>query len=282
MARNRRAEIAAETVRILEQGFYQAPSGKRVELEAAMRYCTNNTQLYTPDALDPLLQDLQTRPRRRFPQTRVEVTNESSLEAARRMVAASDEPVICLNFASAKNPGGGFLGGAQAQEESLARSSGLYFSLLTQPHFYEFHRKQGDLLYSDHMIYSPKVPVFRTDEGTLLEEPYLLSFITSPAPNAGALAKNQPARLGAVLEVLKVRSEKILALAVRLGYTRIILGAWGCGVFKNSPEEVAWAFHSHLAVGGLFNDRFQEVAFAILDKSEAGATYAAFAHWFAS
>jgi hypothetical protein len=63
--------------------------------------------------------------------THIEVTGESTLAAAARL--AKTGPVLALNFASAKNPGGGFLSGAQAQEESLARASTLYASLQGQP-----------------------------------------------------------------------------------------------------------------------------------------------------
>ena len=86
-----------------------------------------------------------------------EVTNETSLSAARRM----GPDAACLVFASAKNPGGGFLSGAQAQEESIARSSALYPCQTAAGEFYSFHRRQGDLRYSDRVIYSPHVPVIR-------------------------------------------------------------------------------------------------------------------------
>jgi len=71
--------------------------------------------------------------------------------------------VAALNFASANNPGGGFLTGAQAQEESLARASGLYTMLLGYP----MYRSLKDPMYTNWVIYSQDVPVFRCDEGRL-------------------------------------------------------------------------------------------------------------------
>src|SRR5207253_843688 len=100
---------------------------------------------------------------------------ETTLASARRLVAAGQRPAA-LNFASAKHPGGGFLNGALAQEESLARSSALYACLVGNP-MYTFHQAQSDALYTDYAIYSPDVPVFRGDDGALLPEPYLCSFI---------------------------------------------------------------------------------------------------------
>ncbi len=129
------------------------------------------------------------------------MTNEASLAAARRLGGL----VGCLNFASAKNPGGGFRGGAEAQEESLARSSGLYRCLLEAPGFYAFHRSQRDLLYCDHMIFSPAVPVFRDEHGALLAQPYPVSFVTAAAPNAGALGLGHP-RAALLPEVLAART----------------------------------------------------------------------------
>jgi uncharacterized protein (TIGR02452 family) len=72
-----------------------------------------------------------------------------------------DDPVV-LNFASARNVGGGFLNGARAQEEDLARSCGLFRCLETQPEYYEVNRRTASLLYTDHIIYSPRVPWFRS------------------------------------------------------------------------------------------------------------------------
>jgi uncharacterized protein (TIGR02452 family) len=270
MNRNQNALIANETVKILEQGFYNNNKWQRIDIKDALQHCKEQNKLYTPEELSTLLDSLEPDSR----QTEIGVTGETSLEAAKRLTDDSNEKVICLNFASAKNPGGGFLGGAQAQEESLARSSGLYASLLTQKQFYDFHSKQGNLLYSDHMIYSPAVPVFRHDDGELLESPYALSFITSAAPNAGAIAKNTPQRSKEVHGVLQQRGAKVLALAVSLGYKRIILGAWGCGVFRNSPEEVAGVFKGLLE--GQFKNSFEQVTFAVFDSSKEQNTLRAF------
>lgn len=100
--------------------------------------------------------------------------------------------MLALNFASARHPGGGFLGGSQAQEESLARASGLSPCLNQFQEMYDTNQRFSSCLYTDHMIYAPDVPVFRDDDDRLLEEPFLVSILTAPAVNAGAVRRNEP------------------------------------------------------------------------------------------
>jgi uncharacterized protein (TIGR02452 family) len=198
----------------------------------------------------------------------VEVTNESSLAAVRRLGG----DVACLVFASARNPGGGFLNGAQAQEESLARGSALYLCLRAAGDFYAHHRAHPELTYSDRVIYSPSVPVFRDDKGAVLTVPYPVSFLTAAAPNRSAIARSQPQHLPDLPAVLARRASRVLAVAAAHGHRRLVLGAWGCGVFGNDPATVATAFAAALRRSPWFD----EVVFAVLDRQPATPTHAAF------
>ncbi|WP_049577998.1 TIGR02452 family protein, partial [Streptomyces sp. SBT349] len=211
-----------------------------------------------------------------------EVTGESSLAAARRLVAAGGGPVAVLNFASARNPGGGYLNGAQAQEEALCRGSALHTCLLSAPDFYAVHRADPDPFYSDRVIHSPGVPVFRDDRGALLDAPYLAGFLTSAAPNAGVIAQRLPERTGELPAALASRAERVLEVASAQGYRRLVLGAWGCGVFRNDPAQVAAAFRAPLAEGGRFSPTFDLAVFAVLDRREPSPTRNAFATAFSS
>ncbi|TDE28961.1 TIGR02452 family protein [Actinomadura sp. 6K520] len=275
MSRHPRRMTAQETVAILERGDYPAPSGRTVSIAESLARAVQGTVLYRPDELDDLLERLPAAP---GTDTRIEVTGETTLAAAHRLRAPGTVP-FALNFASAKNPGGGFLNGAHAQEEGLARSSGLYESLRSAREYYDFHRAQRDLLYSDHMIYSPHVPVFRDDAGRLLEEPYEVAFLTSPAPNRGAI--RDAAQAARIPDVLSLRARKLLAVALANGHGRLVLGAWGCGVFRNDPAEVAEVFAEQLRPGGRFAGRFEHVVFAVWDTAEGAPRHAAFQHVFA-
>jgi uncharacterized protein (TIGR02452 family) len=173
------------------------------------------------------------------------VTGESTIDACRRLALAHpDAHVGALNFASAKHPGGGFLGGAQAQEEALARSSGLYPCLLEVPEHYARNQANRSPLYLDLAIVSPRVPVFRHDDGGWFHPgPILATIITCAAPNRGALEQHDNARgLDALPDTLRRRARFVLALAAHHGVTHLVLGAWGCGVFRNDPALVAAAF----------------------------------------
>jgi uncharacterized protein (TIGR02452 family) len=278
-SRSKRARLARETLEILDRGAYTTPAGREVSVADELAAARSGSRLYRPEQLDDLLRrrDELMRPREGRPPVAFEVVNETTLQAARRLSAGVDPPgVLALNFASARNPGGGFLGGSQAQEESLARSSGLYPCLLACGEMYEVNRRNPSCLYTDHMIYSPGVQVFRDGDGRLLEEPYRVSFLTAPAVNAGAVRHNEPHNVSRIGPTMRARAEKLLAVALAHGHETFVLGAWGCGVFRNDPAEVAGWFAGHLTGEGAFCTAFTRVVFAVLDGSPRGSTIGPF------
>jgi uncharacterized protein (TIGR02452 family) len=185
-----------------------------------------------------------------------------------------------LNFASARNPGGGYLNGAQAQEEALCRGSALYTCVREASDFYAAHRADPSPFYSDRVILSPGVPVFRDDRGRLLDVPYEAGFLTAAAPNAGVIARRSPDGTERIAAALGVRAERVLEVAAAGGHRQLVLGAWGCGVFRNEPADVARAFAAALLDGGRFAGWFDRVVFAVLDRREDSPTRAAFAEVF--
>jgi uncharacterized protein (TIGR02452 family) len=266
--------MAQRTVEIIERGKYISASGRTVAIGPAVQRCLDGTRYFAPEDLEQLRQEVLSRPADQH-DAQIEVVNETTLQGIARLLADGGGPVAALNFASAKNPGGGFLNGSQAQEESLARSSALYASLMRAWPFYERHRASPSLLYSDAMILSPDCPIFRDDDGRLLEEPLTAGFITSAAPNAGAAEDNRPEELPAIPDTFRRRSDSVLALAAAHGYRRLVLGAWGCGVFRNDAQVVAAAFADHLHHGA-WKRRFERVVFSVLDLSPALEIFLAF------
>lgn len=253
--------IAADTLQIMEQGSYKNKNGNTINIASLLDHSLSGTQLYTPEELAYITSGNNDKY-----ETIYEVNNETTLDAVRRLVADGEQQVLCLNFASAKNPGGGFLGGAVAQEESIARASGLYPTLLKGEAYYTFHRGLGTCLYSDHMIYSPDVPVFKYENGELMDEAICVSVITSPAANAGAIHRNEPDNKSLIEPVMRIRTEKVLALSAQQGHEVLVLGAWGCGVFRNDPEMIAGLFEELLK--RKFKGTFKKIVFAVKTKSE--------------
>ena len=132
MNRAERAAIAQQTLTILENGGYAVPGGATVSVAQDLRNCVDATQLFSPDELEALMARVLSRPSASAPVI-IEIENESTLSGIARLLHEGCAPVAALNFASANSPGGGFLRGSQAQEESLARSSGLYARVLPTP-----------------------------------------------------------------------------------------------------------------------------------------------------
>lgn len=144
--------------------------------------------------------------------------------------------VIALNFANAMFPGGAYLLGGDAQEESLCRASLLYDAIRTAKAYYWRNRLHVLPDYTHTMIYSPDVPVIRNNDGELLAEQRLCSFITCPAVNRTfARFLFSQKHISAVMEQ---RITNIIMLAASKNPDVLILGAFGCGVFGNRRDEV--------------------------------------------
>lgn len=250
---------ARDIIAILDTGVIPGHP-EWTDVPAAIARMAAGTALYTPDQLQALS---GTRPQGRH-DTRIHVTGETTLAAALRLLTEDSAPVAALNFASATTPGGGFLTGSAAQEESLCRATGLYGALRQAAEYYELHRAQRDPLYSHHMIYSQDVPILRDPEGTSLPGTMSVDVVTAAAPNlrhldgndAGMAAMRPPAE-----RALAERARYVLALLEARRCPRVILGAWGAGAFRNDPVFVARTFRELL--GGPFRGAFQEVIFAV-------------------
>lgn len=263
--------IAERTLKIIQDGSYQF-SGEIIPVNHLIQRNIDKTITVAPDEFDQL--ELL-----KHPEYSTEITfiNATTIEALFK--ENESQKIGVLNFASAKNPGGGFLGGASAQEESLARSSSLYASLTKDETMYKYNRGRSTYLYSDYMIYSPEVVFWMDDEGKLLKEPVIADVLTSPAPNKGAMIQNNcPDQIQELEFTFRSRIEKMLRLAASQEVECLILGAWGCGVFRNEPVEVATYFHELLT--GKYHGRFKKIVFAVYDRSKSQDCYNAFSQKF--
>jgi uncharacterized protein (TIGR02452 family) len=259
---------AAETLSICALGNYIAPSGASVEITPLVTAAVNGTALYRPAYLEqmPVPGVAGAAP------PAIEVTSDTTAEASRRLVEAGVPSVVALNFASARNVGGGFLNGAEAQEEDLCRASALYPCLERQLEYYDANRANHSALYTDHAIWSPEVPFFRGDDGKLLERPFTVSIITMPAPNR-AEVRRDPEQLEALREAYRRRTVQVMKIAAHRGHRTLVLGAWGCGAFRNEPADAVDAFEAALRASA---GAFERVVFAVFERKHDGPNRRAF------
>ena len=232
-------------------GYYLDETGNKVELQGFVSAACVATRSLKPDA------SLPTAERTSFAETRIRVSNETTLGASLQLVQGGVKP-LALNFANGIQPGGGFLRGARAQEEVLCRSSTLHQTLVDDP-MYETHRRREFSDSTDWAIHSPDVPIFRKDDGTHLTDPWLLSFITCAAPYAPDIGQPEAG------DLLQIRIHRVLEIARAFGHSSLVLGAWGCGAFHNDPKRTAIDFRD--ALENDFAGAFSDVWFAISDWS---------------
>lgn len=289
---------AESTLAQIEQGSYRNAKGDSVDISAAIADCVKSSVLYDLDDEPQYSDDAHALPAESSSSVsdersatlkcvRIEVSDETTLACAERLATGTSDRVCALNFASAKNPGGGFLGGARAQEESLARSSALYPCLTKhQSAFYDRHsaaaraKSRESLFYSERVQYASGVPVWKRDDGAVLDRPYLLDFVTAPAVNAGFVRGRllADAGEGAAKARAKVEAEisarmtrriwRVLEICRLKGVHTLVLGAFGCGVFKNDLRTVAGIFKG-LMQTKRFSGAFDRVVFAVPRNSYA-------------
>ena len=110
------------------------------------------------------------------------------------------------------------------------------------------------------MIYSPNVPIFRNND-ELIEEPYNVSFITSPAVNANEAYK-RGVKNEVIYKVMYARIDRILSIAIHHKYECVILGSFGCGVFGNNINDIAYIFSELLTKK--YKGIFKKIVFSTL------------------
>lgn len=250
-------QIANETMKITAEGRYEI-GGKTVELPD-LGY--TQAEVISPEEGKKLLaEDISPYFMDRL--CHIEVTCEDSFAAAGRL----NDPLV-MNFANAHSPGGGFRLGANAQEEALCRCSTLYASITSSAagEMYRYNNTHISAVESDYMLLSPLVYVFRDEHCALLEKPFIAAVITLPAPNRYGAALLAPKKL--IAETMTRRIRIMLRIAAKRGHRELVLGAWGCGAFGNSPAEVSGYFKQTL-IEEEYGRCFDRVIFAVYGKPD--------------
>lgn len=288
-----RIKIANETIQIIRDGGYDF-DGKHVEFVKKDYY---DVEVYRPKRLEDMVQEAGekisenadlysdgmqqkneqsdriqygqgengTNTRNKTINDVISVIDSDSFEAAKDY----HENILVMNFANAQVPGGGFRMGATAQEELLCRNSTLYASIKLDKasEMYRYNMSHPSAIPSVYMLLSPNVYVFRDSKCRLLEQPFKVSVITLPAPNRNGLAVFTGREK--IANVMKERIRMMLAVAMEHGYETLILGAWGCGAFGHTAENVAGYFKEVLLDEG-YVKVFKNIVFAIYHGDRDG------------
>jgi uncharacterized protein (TIGR02452 family) len=275
------AQIFRETTAIIQNGYYFAPSGARVDLH--MQPMLVGQRCYHKELL-PVQK----------PQvaggTQILVQKGDCLAKAEELVQQGYHPAV-LNFASAGHPGGGVQTGARAQEETICRRSTLTRSIFSMDAKYA--SQYGYPLFDGNhyplttsldfsMIYSPEVTVFRGagQDYTLMEQPFNIAVITNAALN---LRGRHSMRLtpdghmpDEAKDITRNKIRAILRVGLIKGHDSLVLGAFGCGAFCNPPQEMAQLFKEVMEESE-FKDRYRLILFAILsDHNDKSSNFQAF------
>lgn len=240
--------------------------GKKKRAETAVRHteemfrkfneeiteCVSNTKVYSGAFCEPektINKDNVT----------MRIFEGDSVSALMALDEAGKKTAV-LNYASYKHPGGGFVVGSRAQEESLCHESFLYNVLKEFDGTY-YEENRSDLnkgLYRDRALYSPDIVFLREINGNSKE--VKCDVVTCASPNF-SVAEKFVSR-GVNNTCLRNRVRFILEIAKKEKVDRFIVGSWGCGVFKQDPRAVAKCFEEESQK--VFGDAKIELVFAVI------------------
>ena len=263
--RNMRVMVFQHTVSVVNMGYYHTISGKKVIVPDS-REMVQNTCFYCDEivAIDSKKEFV----------TQYNVENMDCLNAAKRL-QDDGYNVAVLNMASRQNPGGGVYGGAGAQEENIFRRTDLFKSMFQFASYasqyglpqssnqYPLNRNYGG-------VYTPNAFVFRDveDKGyELMDSPFHMSFISVPGMNKPDLtAEGMIAEYH--VEPIKNKIRTIFRIGLIHNHDALVLGALGCGAFRNPPKHIAKLFHEVINEPE-FKNKYRRIVFAIIDDQNS-------------
>ncbi len=270
--RNMRAQVFQHTVAVIRNGHYTLNGVEYWISEDCTRAMIEGTHYYDTPLDASLCPKLDC-------ETEVAVINTDCLNVAKAM-QENGYNVAVLNMASRQNPGGGVLKGAGAQEESLFRRTNLFQSMYQYaPYANQYgipkNQKQYPLDRQYGGIYTPDAIVIRGEEKQgyplLGEDSYCMSFISVPAINRPNL-KDARHLADNMAEGMKNKMRTILRIGLLHGHDALVLGAFGCGAFRNPPSHVARLFREVFDEPE-FKNKYRRICFAILEDHNSHKTH---------
>ncbi|MBR5427608.1 MAG: TIGR02452 family protein [Clostridia bacterium] len=264
-------EILEETLHVFERG-YSAANGRRVGLRLSAEERAQ-AKVFLPRDIDKLKTNFREKndidPEAQLSACSYECRNEDSFAPVLR--EPEGPKWLVLNFANAVHIGGGVRRGAQAQEEDLCRRSSLLLSLESKnaAPYYEYNRALNTHMGSDAVIVSPKVEIIRGADGELLKTGVICAVMTCAAPCIIYGTEGMSAAEYRAMFFRRILG--MLTVAAACGYRRLVLGAFGCGAFRNDASLVADLFARALREirldGKKADELFEKISFAVLSRS---------------
>ncbi|OHT02486.1 hypothetical protein TRFO_30371 [Tritrichomonas foetus] len=251
--------IARKTRGIQKLRCYVSPLGRDVDLDNDIASCMRETELISPET------NYYLRPKIKQSFRNISVVNDQMFKAASNLINKGNIRRVCaINASHPTKPCGNWLTGDYSHECILSRQSALFASVSQNrcDKMFKSHKFDNlDHLYSDHMIYSPNVPVIRDSDEKMLEFPFNVTIISTTPPDM--YESRCPSKM--VYEVLERRIRKAIQLAYQKRHDGIILDAFGCDIYGNDPEVVC-EIYKKLLIDENLCAYFKKVVFAIPEK----------------
>jgi uncharacterized protein (TIGR02452 family) len=153
--------------------------------------------------------------------------------------------VCIMNFASRHHCGGGYINGAIAQEEDLCRVIPALYSSLSKIS-YPFKE--------DSILITPKIEIWRDQNYNIMAKPYTISVVSAAAQNL-KFEKYFDANL-----CKRVLASIFQNVHKELGSDTLVLGAWGCGAYRNDPHKMSEVMNE---VCEMYGGLYKNIVFAI-------------------
>ena len=267
--RSRRAEIFQQTMRLVDSGEYVSEKNNCIQIpdpEPMMAGTVFYDKEFTPDR------------KQNYDQMEISVQNNDCVLAGQQLKQKGFDPAI-LNMASGRNPGGGVIHGAGAQEENLFRRSNLFKSMYQFAEYasmYNIPKSEDQYPLDFHFggIYTPDAFFFRgleTDGYPLLDDPISLSVISVAAINL----TGHDLSVQDYLSTTRDKIRTIFRIGIDHGHDALVLSAFGCGAFGNDPYVMASLFLEVLHEPE-FEKAFRKIVFAVIDDHNSKGNYASF------
>jgi uncharacterized protein (TIGR02452 family) len=245
MSRDYLIAVINDTIDACDDCFYTNEKNKGVEIKYDdMMYPVKNTIKISSLIVPKILLDKP---------CKIKIINDDSLNVGLLLKDEGFNPVV-LNMASMIRPGGGYMTGARAQEESLFRRTNLYKCL-------------DDKLYPINIgqaLYTPNAIVIKDSKHKYYDDYKKMSFIACPAYRLKSpsdfddFIKNTTAN--------KIRL--MLDIGLKYGHDSIVLGAFGCGAYHNPVISIAELFKK-IIYEEKYNYCYKKIVFAIIDDGNA-------------